>query len=501
MSRLACLFVPDFPLAAMLRTEPELRGEPVIVTDGSGPRATIVAISAAAARRGITTGLSAAQAHAIFAALITRPTSRDGRRAAQAALADVAYSFSPRVEEASDGEVYLDIVGSAALFDSEAKLAHALAVRAEHVGLSAQVGVAGSKIAAALAARNGGGVTVVPANEEWAYLAPLAVSLLAPSPALRATLTRWGIQRIGDLAALPASAVGTRLGPEGLALARRARGEDEQPLVPRSAPLQFEESVELDYGIETIEPLTFVLRGLLDRLTARLAVRGLVCGDLQLSLGLTNRARDDRTVVVAPSNDVKALLTLVRLHLEAQPPTAPVEMIRVGAVPERLRTIQLDLFRPNGPAPERLAVTLARLTALCGADHVGAPAVIDSHRPEAYGVEGFQGAREEQGVKGLGGYGVREEFPVTANPLPLALRAIRPPRPLEVHCDRGRLAFVRGDGVSGRVVSCAGPWRITGEWWHDGAYRRDYYDVQLSDGGVYRVFHDRQQWFVAGEYD
>ncbi|MBI1813873.1 MAG: DNA polymerase Y family protein [Deltaproteobacteria bacterium] len=503
MSRLACLFVPDFPLAAMLRSEPELRGEPVIVTDGSGPRATIVAMSAAAARRGITTGLSAGQAHAIFAALITRATSRDGRRAAQAALADVAYSFSPRVEEASDGEVYLDIVGSAALFDSEAKLAHMLAVRAEHVGLSAQVGVAGSKIAAYLAARNGGGVTVVPANEEWAYLAPLAVSLLAPSPALRTTLTRWGIQRIGDLAALPASAVGTRLGPEGLALARRARGEDEQPLVPRSAPLQFEESVELDYGIETIEPLTFVLRGLLDRLTARLAVRGLVCGDLRLSLGLTNRARDDRTVVVAASNDVKALLTLVRLHLEAQPPAAPVETIRVGVVPERLRTIQLDLFRPNGPAPERLAVTLARLTALCGADHVGTPAVIDTHRPEAYGVKvatlfGCYVVREE-GASSESGLTTNN---LTANNLlPLALRAIRPPRPLEVHCDRGRLAFVRGDGVSGRVVSCAGPWRITGEWWHDGAYRRDYYDVQLSDGGVYRVFHDRQQWFVAGEYD
>jgi protein ImuB len=498
MSRIACLFVSDFPLAVVLRAEPELRGEPVAVVEGSGPRAAIVAVSAATARHGITPGLSVAQARAVFADLLLRNPAPDARRAAQAALEDVAFSFSPRVEAADNGVTYLDVEGSGALFESEPQLAQTLSLRAEKVGLAAQVGVAGSKIAAYLAACNGGGVTVIPPNEEWAYLAPLPVSLLSPSAALSATLARWGIRCIGDLAALPASAVATRLGPEGLALVRRARGEDEQPLLPRPAPLQFEEHIELDYGIATLDPFGFVLRGLLDRLTARLSVRGLVCGDLRLALGLTTRGRDDRTVVVsAPSNDVKALLTLVRLHLEAQPPAAAVDTIRVSAVPERLRAVQLDLFRPNGPAPERLATTLARLTALCGADRVGAPVAVDSHRPEAYGIENY-------GVKGP-----LTPNPLTPNPLssspspplPLALRAIRPPQPLEVHYDRGRLDFVRAEGVSGRVVSCAGPWRLSGEWWHDGAFARDYYDVQLSDGGVYRLYQDHGQWFVAGEYD
>src|SRR2546428_7801275 len=36
-----------------------------------------------------------------------------------------------------------------------------------------------------------------------------------------------------------------------------------------------------------------------------------------------------------------------------------------------------------------LATTLARLAALCGAERVGAPAVIDSHRPGAAGVAPF----------------------------------------------------------------------------------------------------------------
>jgi len=542
--RFACLFVPDFPLAAVLRAEPDLRGEPVVVADGLGPRARLLAVSAAAACHGVTTSLTVAQATAIDAGLVVRPISTDLVRAAQAALCDAAESFSPRVEDGGNGVVYLDLDGLGALFEDrytkqpraqttehrqqtrtlanvedpsvvcclssavsphwESQLANALAQRAMHLGLEAHVGVAGSKIAAALAARNGGGVTVIPRGEEWSFLAPVPVALLAPSPALATTLQRWGIRCIGELAALPASAVGARLGAEGVQLVRRARGEDEHPLAPRSLPLHFEEGIDLEYGIDGMEPFLFVLRGLLDRLTARLAVRGFICGDLRLSLRLATRGRDERTVTVtAPSNDVKALLTLVRLQLEAHPPPAAIEAVRVAAVPERLRAAQLDLFRPNGPAPARLAVTLARLSAICGHERVGTPVVAETHRPDAYGVGEFQVARV------LGCYVVRpESVPSSPNNLttcllPLALRAVRPPQAVEVFCARDRPEFVRGPRFAGRVVHAAGPWRVHGEWWSDGRYSRDYYDAQLTDGCVYRLYCDlaTRSWFVDGLYD
>ncbi|MFN8624567.1 MAG: DNA polymerase Y family protein [Candidatus Binatia bacterium] len=490
--RLACLYVPDFPLAALLRVEPELCGTAVAVTDGQGPRARILAVSAAAARGGVTVGLTAAQAKAIAAQLVVRPVSADALRAAQAALCDAAESFSPRVEDAGGGLAYLDLAGLGALFDSEARLANAVARRAVQLGVEAHLGVAGSKIAACLAARHGGGVTVIPPGEEWHFLAPVPIRMLEPSVELAVTLQRWGIRRIGDLAALPVRAVGTRLGPEGVVLARRARGEDECPLVPRPAPLLFEEGVECDYGIVTLEPLLFVFRGLLERLTARLAVRGFLCGDLRLSLRLATRGREERTVTVAaPSNEVKSLLALVRLQLEAHPPIAAIEGLRVRALPERLRAAQLDLFRPNGPAPARLAVTLARLNALCGADRVGTLGQV---------------------VKLLDCYVVGEEgHPSEPNNLTtnnlttcsLALRAVRPPRAVEVFCARDRPEFVRGEAFAGRVVEAAGPWRTQGDWWNEGGYARDYYDAQLSDGGVYRLYCDltTRNWFVDGIYD
>ncbi len=46
----------------------------------------------------------------------------------------------------------------------------------------------------------------------------------------------------------------------------------------------------------------------------------------------------------------------------------------------------------------------------------------------------------------------------------------------------------------------AGPWRLQGDWWQDHELNRDYYDVELSDGGIYRLFLERDtgEWFVDG---
>lgn len=499
--RIACLHVPDFPLAALLRVQPDLRGEPIAVADGEGMRARILCVSEAAAHRGVCAGLTVAQARAVCADLLARPACADVQRAAQAALCDAAESFSPRVEDAGGGVVFLDLDGLGSLFETESKLASALAQRAAQLGLDAHVGVASSKVAAHLAACQGGGVAVVPAGEEWSFLAPMPVGLLAPPPPLAETLRLWGIRTIGDLVALPVAAVGTRLGPEGVRLAARARGEDPCALQPRRAPLRVEESVDLDYGVETVEAFLFVFRPLLERLVMRLQVRGLVCGDLRLSMGLAMRGRDERTVAVAaPSDDVKSLLALVRSSLEGHPPAAAIESVRVAAAAERLRAVQLDLYGPGGPEPSKLAVTLARLAAICGADRVGAPAVADDHRPEVFGMRAFEGV---QGSGDRGGNGEKIPFPLDSRLSVLSLRAVRPPRAVAVHCQRDRPDFVCGEGIAGRVVHLAGPWRIHGRWWSEERYARDYYDAQLSDGGVYRLFCDLRagEWFVDGIYD
>ena len=91
----------------------------------------------------------------------------------------------------------------------------------------------------------------------------------------------------------------------------------------------------------------------------------------------------------APTRDVKTLLTLVRLELEARPPGAPVAGFTFVAHPDRPREAQLTLYGPAALSPDKLATTLARLFALLGPDRVGSPRPVDGHRPERFALVDF----------------------------------------------------------------------------------------------------------------
>src|SRR5213080_1561489 len=297
MPRIACLLVPDLPVAAACRADPDLAARPLALSEGGGPHAPIVAAAAAARARGVRAGHTVAQARAIAADLVVRPRDEAAERSAVRALVDVAASLASRIEAAADGAVFLDAAGAAHLVPSEAGLATALVARAARVGLAARAAVGGSMTVARLAALHGG--EVVPAGTELGFLAPLPLACLAPPPEIAATLERWGIRRLGDLARLPVAEVATRLGPTGAALVRAARGEDERPLAP-----------------DALEPLLFVLRGLVERAVARVGLEGIGVARLGLALGLADRSRDERTVpLAAPTRDVKTLLTCLRVEL------------------------------------------------------------------------------------------------------------------------------------------------------------------------------------------
>ncbi len=494
MSRIACLLVPDLPVAALCRADPTLLDRPLIVSEGSSAHARVVTAAAAARARGVQPGVhTVAQARAVAADLVVRPRDLAVETSAARALADVAASLASRCERAGDGAVYLDAAGATHLTASERGLAGALVARAARVGLDVRVGVGASKTVARLAALYGDGCEVVPPGAELGFLAPLSLACLAPPPDVAATLGRWGVYRLGDLARLPAAEVTTRLGPAGTTLVRAARGEDERPLAPSPPLADVEEAVTLEWALDTIEPLLFVLRALLERAVVRLGLDGVGCARLGLTLGLDDRSRDVRALdLVAPTRDQKTLLTCLRVALESRPPRAAVATVAVVAVPERVRAAQLGLFTPPGPAPERLATTLARLGALCGPGRVGIPVVIDTHRPDAAAVAAFTPPST-----------VLPADAAPDTPCPLVVRALRPARPLEVFSERDLPCFVRGTGLGGRVVAVAGPWRIAVEWWSDAPCARDYYDVELTDGGLYRCYRERSSgaWFADGVYD
>ena len=111
MPRIACLYLPLFPLAARLRSEPELTREALAVVEGNGNAARVVAATRLARSAGLRPGLTLPQARALCPKLVARPRDADCERAAQEALLEVAEAFSPHVEDAGEGIAYLDADG------------------------------------------------------------------------------------------------------------------------------------------------------------------------------------------------------------------------------------------------------------------------------------------------------------------------------------------------------------------------------------------------------
>ena len=513
MSRIACLSVPLFPLAARLRSEPDLAGEALAIFQGNGNAARVIAASRRARRAGIHPGMSPAQARAVMPKLTARGRDTLSERAACQALLEIGESFSPRVEDATEGVVFLELDGLERHFPGkspEEDLGHALITAAGKAGLTAWAGIASSKLAARMAAEQPASPTIVAAGSEASFLAPLPLERLSPEAEVLATLERWGIRSLGELARLPANEVASRLGAGGQRLHQQARGLDPRPLVPYQPPPIFEEGLDLDWPLTALEPFLFVARAALGRLCRRLVSRGLACSRLGLSLRLEPDGWAEREFrLPAPTVQAKTLLTLLRLELEDKPPGAPVTAFALSAHPDRPREAQLSLFGPATLSPDRLATTLARLFALLGPERVGSPRPANAWRPESAALAAYEPPPAPE-------LELREPEPQGRGLL--AVRTLRPPLPVEVLHDeasgqrpeepREVRAVVaeetaRRPQIQGRIQVASGPWRLEEEWWEQQPVARDYWDVELSDGGLYRLYRDRESgdWFVDGIYD
>ena len=409
---------------------------------------------------------------------------------AQSALLEVALAHSPRVEDAGAGRLYLDASGLQGLFGDEPRLAARLHGAAAAAGWPARVGIAGSRLAALAAAHMGPGATVVEPDGDAAYLAVAPLSLLDLSEELTARLSRWGLRTLGELVSLPTAGLFERLGGEGVWLQRLARGDDPRPLASWKPALLFEESAECEWGAETLAPVVERLGELAARVCERLGERGLAADGFEWVCRLDGaRVHDGALAPAVPMTDGAAVAGLLRLALEARPPRGIVRALTLRARPVRITATQESLTDRSRPSPRLLAATLNRLVALVGADGIGAPALLDSHRPDAVG---------------LGAYAPPLSFsppsPLRGDRI-LALRRLRPPAPAAVTLASGRPVALRSSRLAGRIVAGVGPWRSSGEWWSQHPWLQDEWDVELADGTLCRLAHDGSAWHLAGIYD
>jgi protein ImuB len=495
----------------------------------------------------------------LFACVYQLPASdvHDG-----ASLLAIAREFSPRYEVHRPDLVTIDISGLGRLLGDARAIGEVLRRDASARGVRVHVAIAGMRTAAMVLALRPAqgeaersrsfaharpGLTLVEPGGEADALAPLPIGILERVGGDPAVFKHWGLKTLGELAALPAADLAARLGRQGLVCQAIARGVDARPLVPTLDEERFESSLELEWPIEGLEPLSFMLTRLLEPLSTHLEQRDRGVAILHVALRLvTKDVQTCSLQLPTPIRDVRALRTLVLLDLESHPPGAAVDCVTIVIDPTPGRVLQHALFTRAHPTPEQLSTLVARLGALMGPDRFGAPALVDSYRPGAFEMRAF--ATDHESNRRARGERKENVLQNSANSarsavaFAQALRRCRHPVPARVAVEHGapvRVTTDRRGFAGGTVVQRAGPWRTSGEWWatgrsggpggsgrpggsggpgkiesfshqtdqpsptHQTYWNRDEWDVALTDGGMYRIFQDRdtEGWFIDAIVD
>jgi protein ImuB len=495
----ACVHAAEFPSQALLRLRPDLQALPVAVLEGRAPLEQVCSMNRNARQQGAATGMTRLEAEALAGQngeLRLLPRSLESEAAARTVLLECAASFSPRIEEASQGAAcafVLDIAGTERLFGPPRALAERLRNALKAAGFRASVAVSANFHTARILAEASRGITVIQEGEEAQALANLQIALLEIPQNHAETLAIWGIRTLGELAALPEVDLIARLGQSASTWRNLALGAQTHAFQPIEAAFSLREFCEFETPVEQMDSLLFVGARMIDSLALRAATRAMSLALVTVELELEGKRAHRLTIRPAlPSVDRKFLLKLLQLEIAANPPPTAVLSLTLSAEAGQSSKVQLGLFAPQTPEPSRLDVTIARLKAIAGEDRVGSPELKDTHRAGSFRMTSFS-AENSPDEKHKG------------QPR-MALRRLRPPLAVRVVLNAGQPTLFHDGRQSYKIATSFGPWRSSGCWWSVDGWDSDEWDVLAESQGtpvacVLVMDRDKHEWRLEAYYD
>ena len=260
----ACLVIPAFELKATMGRA----AGPAVLAPVAGAGPAIGAVTAAAEALGVREGMRLGEALSTCPELVL--VERDPAAAEEAwekvlrALESAGLVLEPH----GLGLVYFESFGVERLYGGlEPVLWRALA--AVGTAWEPRAGAGGRRFvafAAMASSARPGQVVIVPRAETAAFLEPLPLELLPLEPRRRRELHELGIATLGELAALPRSAVADRLGVDGLSAWRLVRGTKEARVVGRRPTAEIVEAIAFPEAVGNEQTLGRAVAVLLERL-------------------------------------------------------------------------------------------------------------------------------------------------------------------------------------------------------------------------------------------
>jgi protein ImuB len=373
--------------------------------------AKLSAVNESAKRYGVREGQTIAEACALVANLIVREVTQAEVVSTLSCIAEVGLSLGTTVSVEAPDTVCVDITGSAHLQGGELALGSEFANRVRAMGHSVRVAISdGPRLAHAFAHwftpsaadPEDRGVCVVPSEHTAQAFAALPINALPLSADTAGWFVRLGVFTIGELCALPRQAVGSRLGEAAASVTELCAGRDRAPLVAFAPERTITESSTWDEPVTGTEPLSFVLGGLVSRVSARLTGRGEAAQLLVLTIAYDPaiaRFRGEKSELVLRfklptplyrADELRRVLSARLARAKLGAPSLGMRLVVPKLVPAVSRQLELtqvlggtSVSVTSALSDDEIPVLIAELSAELGEDRVGTLKLCDSHRPEA----------------------------------------------------------------------------------------------------------------------
>ncbi|MEO7360621.1 MAG: hypothetical protein ABI120_09840, partial [Gemmatimonadaceae bacterium] len=341
------------------------------------------------------------------------------------------------------------------------------------------------------------------------YLAPAPLGLIPMTEELREALQSLGLRTTGSLAALAPGDVERRWGADGINAWRLAHGDDpRRPGLVRTEAAR-SASAELASATDNMAPLLFLIRSALNRLVQQLLNDGRAAASVAITLSLDARPQHTITREIRPARPlarVAPLFDQCRALLEKWTLEAPVFAVTVS-IPATapLTADQGDLLVPSWrDAAATVDAVFVRLRAALETngtnDVVVHPAMGNAHRPE------LAGQWQPADALKLAELGSAQDLKrmtdkTTPSMQNAALRLLEKPEQVVVQSMNSTPRLVNWRDRRLQFVTTIGPERLSGDWWRQDGFARDYWRCTVAGEGDLLMYRDATGWFLQGWYD
>ncbi len=473
-----------FPLLALETLLPQVPTQqaqkPIAIISLQKNIQRVLCCNTQAAAWGIEPELSVSTALALCPELLVLPRQLEQEQQRMQQLALLAYSFSPVVTVYSSG-LSLEISGCNKLFKGYSALLQALAKKLDDQAITAVSGIGQNPLAAQLLCQSRLHTELPSQQETQRRLHNTDLRYLKTNRKQQQSFKQLGLKTVGDLLALPRTALSRRFDTE--LMTTIAQLNNEQLIVePRFQPAStFRDLIQNPQGIFNKESLLFPMKTLLQRLCQYLIARQCHCREIKWYFEpLMGESQHMQIQLSGSQNNWSTLLMLSRLQLERLDLPRSIEQIILHAdqfIEAPMGVFNLDLFADQ-KTEQQSCELIDSLNARLGTEALSQPMLNQDYLPEQASTLAIPGQQINTALN---------EKPKAPQPLWL----LTTPAPVQM---RNQQLYWHQP-----LTIISGPERLCGNWWQS-EQQRDYYLACDSKGARYWLFRQtsNQRWFVHG---